>query len=277
MGCRSNFHHMLTIENAAEPHNVSRRTSRCDAPSIWREKVVKWCYDVVDHLNEDRSVVYVAMHILDRHSSSKDTPMNMRQYEVASLSSLFLAVHLAGSGDLSLPELVSMSRGGITTSEIVTEGNSIVRGLSHHPIVTPLDFVRSLLQSLPALPQNVELLDAAAYMIELAVCDDFFSDAKSSVLAVAALLQALPDRLLRAAVLKAAAVDPAEVAVLCTRLACIYRQSVEQLQQQHNSDEGPHWIEDDDDDNDTDRLGKRVRSSNDEDTFVVLKRAKMTL
>jgi hypothetical protein len=256
MGCQSNFDRMLTIENSERSDLPHVSSSRCDARSIWREKVVQWCYDVVDHLKEERSIVYVAMHILDRHFASSPTPMNVRHYEVASLSCLFLAVHLAGSRDLSLPKLVSMSRAGVSMSDIVAEGNAIVCGLSSHSIVTPLDFVRSMIQSLPAL-QNLApaLLDSASYMIELAVCDDFFSDYKSSVLAVAALLTALEvqkDRSLRHAVLKAtsSAVDPAHVAILCARLAFIYSHSVEHLR--HSScNGGPHWIENDDEEEDS--------------------------
>jgi Cyclin, N-terminal domain/Cyclin, C-terminal domain len=280
MGCQSSFDRMLTIESAAETDDLVRSSPRCDSPLIWREKVVKWCYDVVDHLNEDRSIVYVAMHILDRHCASMLPSMNVRRYEVASLSCLFLAVHLAGSGELSLSDLVTMSRRDVSMSDIVAEGKAIIRIISHHPVVTPLDFVRSVIQKLPALQRLAPvLLDSASYMIELAVCDHFFSDYKSSVLAVAALHNALPGADLRAAVLKATApaVDPTHVAVCCTRLACIYSQSVEHLRQENG---GPHWIEDDDEEETVVPSRKRdpaVRTAEPEDAVVVLKRAKMTL
>jgi Cyclin, C-terminal domain len=279
MGCQSNFDRMLTIESEAETVALVRNSSRCDSPLIWREKVVKWCYDVVDHLNEDRSIVYVAMHILDRHSASMLPSVS--RYEVSSLSCLFLAVHLAGSGELSLPDLISMSRGGVSMADIVSEGNAIIRGLSHHPIVTPMDFVRSMIQKLPALQTLAPvLLDSASYMIELAVCDHFFSEYKSSVLAVAALHNAVPGSDLRVALLKATApsVDPTHVAVCCARLACIYSQSVEQMRQDNGS-AGPHWIEDDEEENVAPSL-KRDHAfveTESEDTFVVLKRAKVTL
>jgi Cyclin, N-terminal domain len=255
MGCRSNFESLLATEVASGQHCVDVLCpSRCDSPlSLWREKVAQWCYDVVDHLNEERSVVFVAMKILDRYCSIIVCCMDKKKYEVASLSSLFLAVHLSGSCNLTLQELVSMSRSSISVQDIITEGTAVTQSFSLKlPILAPLDFVRSILPLLPPLQSSVRkqvLLDSASYMTELAVCDEFFSFFKSSSVAIAAILCAVeansfPDeKLIKQALTKvtSGAIDSLEeVTLLCSRLLCIYNQGVESLRQC-----GPHLIEDD--------------------------------
>lgn len=261
MGGRSaTFEGMLETEESVRQKNDHRciefrRDDEIWAPNlVWREKVVQWCYDVADHLNEDRSVVYVAMNILDRFCATtvSTRQMDEKMYEIASLSSIFLAVRIAGSGDLLLQELISMSRGGISIQDIITTGTSIISALSwEERILTPIDFVHSIFQLLPSLndsPRKQVMLDSASYLIELAVCDVFFSHCKASSLAVAAMLNALQANLcselsnfnevvLKATSVAATADDPT---LLCARLQGIYNQSVDNVRQC-----GPHLIEED--------------------------------
>jgi Cyclin, N-terminal domain/Cyclin, C-terminal domain len=256
MGSQSKFEGMVAAENAARQLVVDDGLlSRCDARNcVWREKVVKWCYDVADHLNEERTIVYVAMNILDRYCTTIAPPLDEKKYEIASLSSLFLAVHIAGSGLLTLQELVSMSRGGISLQDIVAEGTAITRSISwKHPIITPVDFVRAIIRLIPSLNSSEHkqaLLDSSSYVIELALCDDFFSNVKPSNLAVAAVLNGLESNVcpggkrVRHALMKATSFAISsfdEVTVLCARLLCIYNQSAENMLQC-----GPHLIEDED-------------------------------
>lgn len=264
-GLYASLDSMLETENSIceqSDHKalLSRSNDETSPPLnlVWREKVVQWCYDVTDHLNEDRSVVYVAMNILDRFCAASATarPMDEKMYEVSSLSSVFLAVRIAGSGELLLQELLSMSRGGITIQDIVTTGTSIISALSWESrILTPIDFVKSIFLLIPssydASPHNQALLDSSSYLIELAVCDVFFSNFKASSVAVAAMLNALhasnlgpEDSLLMGALRKAtpAAVDSEETLLLCARLDGIYNRSVDNIRQS-----GPHLIEDDQD------------------------------
>jgi Cyclin, N-terminal domain len=235
------------------------RVQETGAPnSIWREKVVQWCYDVADHLDEDRSIVYVAMDILDRFCSAVGStqPMDEMMYEIASLASIFLAVRIAGSRELLLDELVSMSRGGISMRDIVAMGNSIVATLSwDHSILTPIDFVQGLFQLHPPLsksPRRQLILDTASYLLELAVCDSFLSQCKASKLAVVALLCSLEANVncadvasFKSVVTKVASMslDSEETMLLRSRLQIIYSRSVENF-----SPVGPHVIEDDSED-----------------------------
>ena len=254
----SRFDTMLAAETVSLSSCMSSDTHRCGTPSgAWREKVSQWCYDVADHLNEDRSIVYVAMNILDRYCETFSAPITEKKYEISSLSSIFLAVHIAGSGDLTLRELVSMSRGGIAVKDIIGEATIIADAITlSEPILTPVDFVRSAIQHITSLKDSVHkqaLLDSASYMIELAVCDGFFSNCKASSVAVAALLNALElvvvpnSTMIAQSLIKVScqAVDSIDnITLHRTRLSCIYSHSVDHLQRSA----GPHLIEDDDDD-----------------------------
>jgi Cyclin, N-terminal domain len=185
--------------------------------SVWREKVTQWCYNVVDHLDECRSVVYVAMHILDRFTaivnnnnscSTTSIFMNERCFELASMSALFLAIRIAGSGNLQLSQLVSMttSSSGIQSKHIVAMGTRIIQSLGNDfwrvRCVTPLDFVQTLLLTLSSTlstekmmlstEDQQEVLNTASFLCEIAVCDAPLALAeRPSHIALAALLNAL--------------------------------------------------------------------------------------
>jgi len=232
---------------------------------IWREKVVQWSYDVADHLNEERSVVYVAINILDRYcaiKSSEELNMDEKTYEIASLSAIFLAVRIAGSGNLLISELVSMSRGGITTQDIISTGTAIVHELNwEYKIITPMDFAKSFLKLLPA-SSHCGILGSASYLTEIAVCDVILSHAKASFLAIAACLNVLQSDLPSAvpsfvkAVHDTTAIEAEsdEIQDLCARLAGVYSRSTGDDSHRFNhiesADSGPHIIEDDSDDED---------------------------
>ena len=252
----SRFDSMLAAETVSLSSYMSSDIHRCGGPSgAWREKVSQWCYDVADHLNEDRSIVYVAMTILDRYCATFMSPITEKKYEISSLSSIFLAVHIAGSGDLTLGELISMSRGGIAVKDIIGEATIIADAIAlSEPILTPVDFVRSALQHITPLKDSLQkqaILDSASYMIELAVCDTFFSNCKASSVAVAALLNALElvvvpnSKMIAQSLIKVSSqtADTIDNIVLHrTRLSCIYNYSADHLQRSV----GPHIIEDDD-------------------------------
>ena len=247
---------------------------------VWREKVVQWSYDVADHLNEERSVVYVAINILDRYCASKNRKMDEKSYEIASLSSIFLAVRISGSGNLLIAELVSMSRGGITTQDIISTGTDIVRELRwEYKIITPSDFVKSFLNLVPS--RTCGNLDQASYFTEIAVCDVVLSHSKASFLAIAACLNVLRTELpctvpgFVEAVWETTAIDAnsEDIQALCARLEVVFSRSVGEDSQhdqvldgrnnvESEKDCGPHIIEDDYDEQEEDETPKAL-SGND--------------
>lgn len=245
----------------ANDHETLARVSRLNSPNmIWREKVTQWCYDVVDHLNESRDLVFVAMNILDRYSALyMSSSTNERDYETAALTALFLAVRISGGRSLDAPDLVRMSRLGVTTQEIVQIGRIMTDALSWDiKILTPADFCNAFINLLP-LSNNLclhqSITDTCRYLVEISVCDVYFSGVCASKIAFAALVSTvsssnmfqLPEEArlsLFDQINELTGLDnvAADIASLCARLHGIFNQSQESEQQ------GPHLIPVSDDD-----------------------------
>jgi hypothetical protein len=239
-----------------EDHAKLNDTDLSSTPNlVWREKVTHWCYDVVDHLDESRSVVYVAMNMLDRFcavSTTDGNSMDEQTYERASMTALFLAVRIAGSGNICLHELTSMSRGEIPVRDIISMGTCMIKSLTwEHRIVTPLDFVGVWLGLISEDLRSQRVLDSACYLVEIAVCDTSLCRSKASDVALAAVLNSLgaprsiATKNFSKAVTDASGIvlDTLEFSSLCARLQGIYSQSAES-----SNYSGPHLVVDDEGD-----------------------------
>ena len=190
---------------------------------VWRERVAQWCYDVLDYLEESRDVASTAMNIIDRYlavlskdssSSSSITAIGEFDYEVISFTALFLAIRVSGSSkDLEISELLqlSSSSGAPQARHILSAGNSMLAKLSwDHQILTPNAFLRELVALLlmqhdkesTSVNNNGEietmtresigkLTDFASYLVEVSVCDIFFSAVAPSEIAFGAIALAM--------------------------------------------------------------------------------------
>lgn len=161
----------------------------------WREKIAQWFYDVVDYMNEPRSIVYVAMNILDRYSAvelQKEEIVVGQTYKIAAMTAIFLAIRVAGSGDLRINDLIRASRGNFGVQDVISTGRSMLDILTWGiRLVTPHDFVDAILQCLPSkVPAGVKssLRAAASYLVELSVYDVYFARLSASKVAMAAIL-----------------------------------------------------------------------------------------
>lgn len=195
-------------------HLAMLAESACAPNLVWREMVCKWAYDVVDTVGEARSVVYVAMNILDRFCAvvaveqaraqpqpqqkqqqlddAAEVPaaMNERRYECASMTALFLAARVAGgSSDLQMTDLIHMSRGSVQLHDIVAMGKEMLLVLTWGPrVVTPVDFLQAMLPFLPSSSMNRALFESASFLVEISVCDVYLSRFPPSQVAYAAIL-----------------------------------------------------------------------------------------
>jgi hypothetical protein len=184
---------------------------------VWRERVAQWCYDVLDYLEESRAVAAIAMNIIDRYlavlskESSLSTPLVIGEfdYEVISFAALFLAIRVSGSNkELEISELLQLSSGSGAPQarHIVLAGNSILQKLSwNHQILTPNSFLRELVALLMAEFDEEEattdkampcesvsaLVEFASYLVEVSVCDVYFSSVAPSEIAFGALALAM--------------------------------------------------------------------------------------
>lgn len=219
---------------------------------VWREKVVQWCYDVVDHVHEDRHVVGVAMSILDRYVSSTDSRfVEEAVYEVASMTALFLAIRIIGNGKLSIEDLVSMSRNGIRKGDILSMGSRIVQTLSwEHKIITPVNFIRAYARHLNGLmprDQIQHVFEQASYLVEVAVYDSMLIHHRVSDLALAAFVSAMKSHVPHTSIpfdISSKACLLESIANRLNGMLCGGGNSGGNRSQESN---GPHLIEDDQD------------------------------
>jgi hypothetical protein len=186
--------------------------------TVWREHVAQWFYDVLDYLEESRDLAFVAMNILDRYLAVLASECNCStdhnpflldhfEYEVLSITSLFLAVRITGSKkDLTVPEVLELSASGVQIRHVLSAGNDMLEKVSwDHRIVTPHHFLKALCDHIVQSTSNVvpgtsssstalsqsSLFDFAAYLVEVSVCDVFFAQVLPSEVALAAFATAL--------------------------------------------------------------------------------------
>jgi len=156
----------------------------------WRRKICEWIFEIVDHFNFDRDLVTIALRFLDRSISKSSTaPVDKREYQLAAVTSLYLAVKLHGnarssSGNrlhLGLPTLIELCR-GIFTEDIIQESERKLASLLdwHLNPPTPLQYIVYFLRLCPQWSASAPLeepshrtfataaYDTAKYLTEIA-------------------------------------------------------------------------------------------------------------
>jgi len=223
----------------------------------WREKVTQWCYDVADHLSESREVVYVAMNMLDRYIAvtSAEAFSDKVAYELAAITSLFLAIRVSGSNTLEVPDLLQMSRAGMQVKDIVSTGTAMLEALSwEHKLVTPTDFIKAMLSTQASMEhlKAVSILELSSYMVEISVCDQYFVGIQASKVAFASMMNVLKRNELDGVTSSqffqcihdatGMSPDSPEIKAIAARMKAVYCQSEES-----SNTNGPHLISDFDD------------------------------
>jgi len=212
---------MLVAERINRSTTNDHRALQDTKPSfhnhVWRERVAQWCFDVVDYLEESRDVASVAMNIIDRYiavlsenndsSSSATVVIEEFDYEVISFTALFLAIRVSGSNkELEISQLLELSSspGAPQAKHILSAGNSMLQKLSlDHQILTPNSFLHELVGLLviqhsedangnKASGEKLsQFVDFASYLVEVSVCDIYFSAVAPSEIAFGALALAM--------------------------------------------------------------------------------------
>jgi Cyclin, N-terminal domain len=66
---------------------------------VWRQKVCEWCYQVIDHFNFNREVVFIALNYLDRMVAAltqRSALVRKTDFRLIAVTSLYMAVKLHG-------------------------------------------------------------------------------------------------------------------------------------------------------------------------------------
>ena len=103
----------------------SSSSSSSGVNEIWREKICEWSYQVVDHFDFSRETVNVSLSYLDRFLASR--PANKKFFQLAAMTSLYIAVKLYEPGILTPASFVELSRGFFTEDHVTAMEESILR------------------------------------------------------------------------------------------------------------------------------------------------------
>jgi len=160
---------------------------------VWREKICEWTFQVIDHFDFNREVASISLNYLDRYLSTR--MVNRKMFQLAAMTSLFLAVKLYEPTTLKMSSFVELSRGYFKTEHIGKMESSILWTLSWHVHPpTPLGFVRNyvlLLEKSGSSPAvTLEVNEVARFLTELSICDYYFTTRKPSSTGLGAVLAA---------------------------------------------------------------------------------------
>jgi protoheme ferro-lyase len=112
---------------AATVSSSSTSSSSSGITEVWREKICEWSYQVIDHFDFSREVVSVATNYLDRYLSTRT--VNKKVFQLAAMTSLYIAIKLHEPGRLSMSSMIELSRGFFTAAQMVAMEMSILRSV----------------------------------------------------------------------------------------------------------------------------------------------------
>lgn len=173
-----------------------------------REQIVEWSFRVVDYFHIDREVVAVSLSFLDRFLAT--CCCDRTSFKLAATTTLHLAVKLLYPCKLAdLGILSDLSRGEFDMYDVCKMEGIILQSLSwnlHPPTSIAISsilldfFFASRIVTITSCDLD-DIYDVSSFFCELAVCDYFFVLIKPSIIALAAILNALegmfgPDNIL---------------------------------------------------------------------------------
>jgi hypothetical protein len=116
---------MKSMVYGSSDRSLSSTSSSSNINEVWREKICEWSYQVIDHFDFSREVVSVSIHYLDRFLATRH--VNKKVFQLAAMTSLFLAIKLFEPGRLSMSSMIELSRGYFMVEQMVEMETSILR------------------------------------------------------------------------------------------------------------------------------------------------------
>ena len=205
------------IQRELTPHSCSSYDGYLDPsdPTITitaddRERLVDWCYGLVEHCQFSTETVASAMEMVDRFLSTPSNSANAARvcdealrdrtkFQLVTVAALYISVKINERVAMSSDELSAICGHSYTAKEIEDMEHTLLCGLSWR-CYTPtaqqvgLSFL-SLIFSQIDIPEAVWsfILDEMTYLIELAVQDYYFSTQRRSTVALAAIINVMSD------------------------------------------------------------------------------------
>ncbi len=91
----------------------------------WRELICEWSFQVVDHFDFNRDTVVSSLSYLDRCVASRS--VNRRTFQLAAMTTLYLAIKLFEPCQLKVHDLVKLGQGCFVADDIMMMEKSILR------------------------------------------------------------------------------------------------------------------------------------------------------
>jgi len=183
-----------SVEHLHQPVDDSLIDNYC------RQKMVAWCYKVVEFVKSRRVYVNVTFHLLDRYLSSEHTHVvnaliNRREYQLVIMTSLYIIIKMNEPSKMSIQLLVDSSCGGYADTEFKTMELRILDALDWRlcgPIAPDFcEYFWSLIEFPEKIPAFDLLQELTTYQLEIALNSHVFLGCKPSTLAVAAVLNSI--------------------------------------------------------------------------------------
>ncbi|KAL7532492.1 hypothetical protein ACHAXR_007663, partial [Thalassiosira sp. AJA248-18] len=170
----------------------------CQDKSSWRTRVCGWMYQVVDSHSLDRELVYIGMSYLDRYLSKHPLTTLNHDYQLVSMTSLYLAIKIyrANGKSAAVASFVKLSNGLFTENDFVNMEKRMLDTLQwrmHPP--TPQSYLELLILFIPRAACSPStrraLFERIKFLLELSVTVQFFIGKKPSSIAVAAFVEVM--------------------------------------------------------------------------------------
>lgn len=178
-----------------EMMNTKERKNIVDASC--REKIVEWCYRVIDYFGLQRDNVYFAMSYLDRFMSVHGADRHI--YKLAATTALLLAVKIHQPKQINLKDKIKdLCNGQFDNNDVMRMELIMLRSLlwKMYP-PSPTDYILRLMSLNPFASTRIQEFDVdrvntlAIYFVELSLWDKSLGMERQYVVAISAILNAM--------------------------------------------------------------------------------------
>lgn len=167
-----------------------------------RTKLVDWCYCIIDHMELNREIVWIAMEMVDRFLSlggdhARAAHGDHLEFQLLVIAALYTSIKANSPVVIDSSCITAMTNGCYTREEIEAMERSVLEGLSWHVCaptsVQMAHHILSLVYHRVALTESAWalILDEIRFQTECAVRDYQLSIQRASSVAVAAILNSL--------------------------------------------------------------------------------------
>lgn len=173
----------------------SRTLEKYSRLKVWRKRLVRWAFTVVDHFDVPRETVALAMSFYDRFLVTiEDDECTDNFVSLLSLTSLYLAVKLGNRRHKKVSAFAALSAGRFSVKDIENMEEHILCRLDFllNPPTCPM-FAHLFIEALPAETygsMKAELSNIAVYLTELLMSDGSMVGVRASMIGFASVLQA---------------------------------------------------------------------------------------